>query len=187
MSLEPSDAEQQARQLLAESLPRRWSHVVAVAGKARLIARELGEDGELLEATAWVHDVGYAPDLAATGFHPLDGARYLRDHGAPQRVTDLVAHHSSAWAEAEEFGVAAELAEFDDEQTLVRDLLWYCDMTTGPDGTDLDFEDRMAEVRERYGPDHYVTRALDVGMDERRAAVQRSREWLTSVGLADQV
>ena len=60
-------------------------------------------------------------------------------------------------------------------------------MTTGPDGSDLEFEDRMAEVRERYGPDHYVTRALDAGMDERRAAVRRSREWLTSVGLADQV
>ena len=60
-------------------------------------------------------------------------------------------------------------------------------MTTGPDGTDLDFEDRMAEVRERYGPDHYVTRALDAGMDERRAAISRSRVWLTAVGLADQV
>jgi hypothetical protein len=83
--------------------------------------------------------------------------------------------------------MAAELAEFNDERTLTRDLLWYCDMTTGPDGTDLGFEDRMAEVRERYGPGHYVTRALDAGMAERRAAVRRSRDWLTSVGLADQV
>ena len=45
----------------------------------------------------------------------------------------------------------------------------------------------MAEVRERYGPDHYVTRALDAGMDERLGAVRRSREWLVLVGLADQV
>ena len=134
-----------------------------------------------------MHDVGYAPDLVTTGFHPLDGARYLQADGAPQRVVDLVAFHSSAWAEAREFGVAEELEEFHDERTLVRDLLWYCDMTTGPDGTDMEFEDRMAEVRERYGSDHYVTRALEAGMDERRAAVRRSREWLTSVGLADQV
>ena len=70
-------------------------------------------------------------------FHPLDGARYLRELGAPQRIVDLVAFHSSAWAEAQEFGVADELAEFHDERTLTRDLLWYCDMTTGPDGTDL--------------------------------------------------
>ncbi|GAA4906462.1 hypothetical protein EV188_103496 [Actinomycetospora succinea] len=134
-----------------------------------------------------MHDIGYAPDLAVIGFHPLDGARYLNEEGAPRRVVDLVAFHSSAWVEAQEFGVADELAEFHDERTLTRDLLWYCDMTTGPDGTDFEFEDRMTEVRERYGPDHYVTRALDVGMDERRAAVGRSREWLTSVGLADQV
>lgn len=134
-----------------------------------------------------MHDVGYAPDVALTGFHPLDEARHLRALEAPPRVVDLVAFHSSAWAEAQEFGVADELAEFHDERTLTRDLLWYCDMTTGPDGTDLEFEDRMAEVRERYGPDHYVTRALDAGMDERRVAVQRSRDWLTSVGLADQV
>ncbi|WP_328304445.1 HD domain-containing protein [Actinomycetospora sp. NBC_00405] len=187
MPFEPPRAEDQARRLLAVALPRRWAHVLAVASKARVIGQELGEDGELLEATAWLHDVGYSPDLASTGFHPLDGARYLREVVAPKRVVDLVAFHSAAWAEAQEFGVAGELAEFEDERTLTRDLLWYCDMTTGPDGTDLDFEDRMAEVRERYGPHHYVTRALDAGMDERRAAVRRSREWLMSVGLADQV
>lgn len=185
--LTPCVAEEQARRLLAEDLPRRWAHIMAVAQKAQIIGRELGEDAALLEATAWVHDVGYAPDLAVVGFHPLDGARYLDGLDAPQRIVDLVAFHSSAWAEAQEFGVVDELARFKDERTLTRDLLWYCDMTTGPDGSDLDFEDRMTEVRERYGPDHYVTRALDAGMDERRAAVRRSREWLTSVGLADQV
>ncbi|MEJ2862604.1 HD domain-containing protein [Actinomycetospora flava] len=187
MRLEPADAEDLAQRLLAESIPRRWAHVIAVAQKARCIARELGQDGDLLEATAWAHDVGYAPDLAITGFHPLDGARFLRELGAPPRIVALVAFHSSAWAEAQKFGVSEQLAEFDDERTLTRDLLWYCDMTTGPDGADLEFEDRMAEVRKRYGPDHYVTRALDAGMDERRAAVRRSREWLASVGLADQV
>jgi hypothetical protein len=187
MLLEPPEAEGLARRLLAEALPRRWTHVVAVAKKARIIGQELDHDAELLEVTAWVHDVGYAPDVAITGFHPLDGARYLSEAGASDRVVGLVALHSSAWAEAQEFGVADELAEFHDERTLTRDLLWYCDMTTGPDGRDLGFEDRMAEVRERYGPDHYVTRALDAGMNERRAAVRRSREWLASVGLADQV
>lgn len=185
--LQPAAAETLAHQLLADALPRRWSHVVAVAAKARRIASSLEQDGELLETTAWVHDVGYAPPVATTGFHPLDGARFLAAQAAPARVVDLVAFHSSAWAEAREFGLAKELATFEDERSLTRDLLWYCDMTTGPDGTDLGFEDRMAEVRERYGPDHYVTRALDAGMDERRAAVRRSREWLTSVGLADQV
>ncbi|MEU5430196.1 HD domain-containing protein [Streptomyces olivoreticuli] len=49
-----------------------------MAERARTIAPLLGEDAELLEAAAVLHDVGYAPDLAQTGFHSLDGARYLR-------------------------------------------------------------------------------------------------------------
>jgi hypothetical protein len=28
------------------------------------------EDGEMLIAAAVLHDVGYAPDLSRTGFHP---------------------------------------------------------------------------------------------------------------------
>ena len=92
------------------------------------------EDDGTLEASAWVHDVGYASPLALSGFHPLDGARYLSTLGTPRRIVDLVAFHSSASSEAQIFGVAEELAEFEDEETLTRDLLWYLDMTTGPDG-----------------------------------------------------
>ena len=33
----------------------------------------------MLEAAAWLPDIGYAPGLAVTGLHALDGARYLRD------------------------------------------------------------------------------------------------------------
>ena len=47
--------------------------------RARGLAPVLGADADLLEAAAWLHDIGYAPSLVATGFHPLDGARYLRD------------------------------------------------------------------------------------------------------------
>ena len=74
-----------------------------------------------------------------------------------------MAFHSSAVAEAEFLGLSAELAEFRDERTLVRDLLWYADMTTGPDGQCMTFESRMAEVRKRYPAEHYVVRALGAG------------------------
>ena len=39
----------------------------------------LGADADLIEAAAWLHDIGYALGLATTGLHQLDGARYLRD------------------------------------------------------------------------------------------------------------
>ena len=55
------------------------AHVQGVAARARGLAPVLGADADLLEAAAWLHDIGYAPGLAATGLHQLDGARYLRD------------------------------------------------------------------------------------------------------------
>ena len=57
-------AEQLARALLQEPLPRRWAHVQGVAARARSLAPVLGADADLLEAAAWLHDIGYAPGLA---------------------------------------------------------------------------------------------------------------------------
>ena len=103
-------AQDLARALLADALPRRWAHVQGVAARARSLALSLGSDAGLLEAAAWLHDIGYLPELAATGLHGLDGARYLRDvqHADPM-LCRLVAHHSCAVIEAEERGLAALL------------------------------------------------------------------------------
>jgi HD superfamily phosphodiesterase len=110
----PAWAEDLARNLLADTLPRRWSHVQGVAARARTLAPALAEDKELLEAAAWLHDIGYVPDLTRTGMHGLDGACCLRDvqHATPV-LCRLVAHHSCAIIEAEERGLAGILrAEF---------------------------------------------------------------------------
>lgn len=53
---------------------------------------------------------------------------------------------------------ARSSAEFAQERSLTADVLWFADMTTGPDGQDLDMLDRLAEIRQRYGTDHVVTR-----------------------------
>ena len=96
-------AQQLARVLLHEPLPRRWAHVQGVAAQARGLAPVLGTDADLLEAAAWLHDIGYAPSLADTGLHQLDGARYLRRRQhADAMLCRLVAHHSCAIIEAEE-------------------------------------------------------------------------------------
>ena len=104
-------AEHLARELLQEPLPRRWAHVQGVAARARSLAPVLGADAELLEAAAWLHDIGYAPGLAVTGLHQLDGARYLRDaQHADAMLCRLVAHHSCAIVEAGERGLADVLS-----------------------------------------------------------------------------
>ena len=78
----PAWAQALTRNLLEDSLPRRWAHVQGVAARARSLATALTEDKDLLEAAAWLHDIGYLPELTRTGMHGLDGACYLRDVSA---------------------------------------------------------------------------------------------------------
>jgi HD superfamily phosphodiesterase len=115
-----------AGEQLAFPLPRRWIHVQAVGVKAEEIGFLLDEpDRDYLAAAGWLHDVGYAPAIAVTGFHPLDGARWLRSIGFDERVVGLVAHHSCAYLEADERGLLDVLVgEFDREESSTADALW---------------------------------------------------------------
>jgi putative nucleotidyltransferase with HDIG domain len=179
-----SEAREMARSVLAEVLPRRWEHVQGVAGKAERVAASLALSGEVLVSAAWLHDIGYVPDVAETGFHPLDGARYLAGLGAPERVVNLVARHSYALLEAELRGIGDLVAVFPDEGGALRDALWYCDLTTSPDGQPVSTPDRIAEIKARYGPGHIVTRFITDGAPELLAAVERTEYRLAGV-LAD--
>jgi putative nucleotidyltransferase with HDIG domain len=98
-----------ARSLLEVALPRRWAHSQGVGHQAVRIAPVV-DTPAVLAAAAILHDIGYAPDLVDTGFHPVDGARYLRRLGADERVVSLVAHHSCAAMEAEERQLSDALA-----------------------------------------------------------------------------
>ena len=162
MNTTASWAEQLAQALLQEPLPHRWAHVQGVAARARSLAPVLGADADLLEAAAWLHDIGYAPDLATTGFHPLDGARYLRDtQHAGTLLCRLVAHHSCAIIEAEERGLADVLSlAFEPAPQALSSVLTFCDMTTSPDGELVPAEQRLAEIQDRYGPGHLVSRSI---------------------------
>src|SRR5262249_13493318 len=100
-----------ARTLLEVPLPGRWADVPGVGRQARSLPPILGDDAGLIESAAWLHDIGYSPDLVVTGFHPIDGARYLRDvQRAEPALCGLVAYHSCAINEAEERGLSGVLA-----------------------------------------------------------------------------
>ena len=175
-----------ARQLLEEPLPRRWAHTQGVASRATSLRPILGLDAELIVAAAWLHDIGYAPDLIDTGFHPLDGARYLRDvEGAGERLCQLVAHHTCARIEAGERGLADKLtAEFPAPDECLVEALTYCDVTTSPDGEPLDVDARLAEIRARYGPDHLVTRSIRAATPCLTASVRNVEKALADAGTA---
>jgi hypothetical protein len=172
MTLEPW-ATAQAEALIAP-LGDRWTHVQAVADKARGLAAVLSaEDTDLLVAAALVHDVGYAPSLNRLGFHAVDGARFLRAQGQ-ERLACLVAHHSGARFEAEERGLVEELAAFPVQDGPVMDALTFADMTIGPAGQPMSLEQRIEEVQRRYRADDPVHRAIVRARPELQAAIDRT-------------
>jgi putative nucleotidyltransferase with HDIG domain len=180
--VDESEARELARGLLSEAMPRRWAHVQGVARQAKHAAGGLGTPGTLI-AAAWLHDVGYAPAAQDTGFHPLDGARYLRRLGVDEEVVCLVAHHTCALAEAAERGLDRTLAaEFGPGDPVLTDALCFADMTTSPDGELVDAADRLAEIQARYGPDDVVTRFIDQARPGILAAVERTKERLAAAG-----
>jgi HD domain len=75
------------------------------------------DDGDLLISAAILHDIGYAPAIATSNFHPLDGARNLVQLRAPSRLCGLVANHSNARREARIRQLDGLLSDFEDEAT----------------------------------------------------------------------
>ena len=177
-------AEDHARALL-RPLGERWRHAEAVASAARELLQQLDpDDGEMLVASAYLHDVGYADDLIESGFHPLDGARHLfaLDHA---RLAGLVAHHTGAKHEAELRGLQDQLANFEDEQTIVSAALAYSDLTTGPDGEPVSPEHRLRDVESRYGEDSPVTAGLVAAWPKLMEAVAEVEDLLAKASVSD--
>ena len=106
-----ADASKLAEQVLGRGTVRFRHSTGVAAAAARASAAVPHGDVDLLVAAAWLHDIGYAPSLSETGFHPLDGARYLRSIGAPARLCRLVANHTGAWLEAANRGLINTLTE----------------------------------------------------------------------------
>lgn len=158
--------------------PRRLAHVRGVATAAERLGRHFDvQTADCLVAAAWLHDIGYAPSVRRTGFHPLDGAEFVLSAGFGKLVASLVAFHTGAHLEASERGLSG-LSAFGDPPSEVLDALTFCDLTTGPDGSPISAQDRLIDVLARYGAEDPVHRAIDAGREELLAAVRRVRDWL---------
>jgi len=142
---------------------QRWQHTRAVVERAGQAADILPEqDVTALLAAAWLHDIGYAPTLRETGFHPLDGAAYLAELGWAPLVSSLVAHHSAARYAAAVAGLARPLGRYDDRAAVagpLADALTWADQTTSPTGRTVDVHTRLVEMLARHGPDSLNARA----------------------------
>jgi hypothetical protein len=153
------EAERLAWSLL-QDVPERWVHTCAVAHLAADLSSTVSSGGKpLLIAAAWLHDIGYAPALRSSGFHPLDGARHLTEYGWSVDLATLVAHHSGARYVASVRGLSAELAVYHYEDSPVMDALTYADQARGPAGKAFRVEERIADMLRRHGPDSPTARA----------------------------
>lgn len=154
-------------------LPRRWAHTRGVAYTASDYAGRA--DRIAVTAAAWLHDIGYAPSLVDTGFHPLDGARYLQRAGFHPVIVSLVAHHTGADREAYERGLLAELAEFPCSHRPLLDVLTAADLSTSLDGEPVEPAARIEEILTRYPPNDPVHRAVSHSGPQLLAAARRVR------------
>jgi HD domain len=173
-------AEDQATSLIS-ALGNRWLHTKGVVERARHVGKVFNDaDRSLLIEAAYLHDIGYAPSLNKTNFHPLDGATYLQSQGQT-RLASLVAYHSGAQFEARLRDLANKLYKFQPEHSAIADALTYCDMTTGPTGLHISFEERLADIFQRYDEAHIINRAFHQAIPSLAQAIMRTRD-MTPIG-----
>ena len=159
----PGQLIDEARDLIARILeddPERLHHCAGVAARAQtLVATVPVSAADTLVASAWLHDIGYASRLRDSGFHPLDGAVYLRREGWPDAVSDLVAHHSGSRFVARIRGLDDRLREFEFVEDALSDALTVADNTTGPNGIAMTLDERIRDKLKRHGPESPNARA----------------------------
>ena len=111
-------------------------------------------NADLLTAAAILHDIGYAPRLAEPASIPLMARgtcviSSMPSPSVPAGRPPFLRHHRSRRTRSRR-----QLArEFKPAPRDLADALIYCDMTTGPDGQHMTIDQRLADIRARYGPE----------------------------------
>jgi hypothetical protein len=148
-------------QSMLSSVGTRLAHSARVASQAEKVHTLLSPPwrSALVEA-AWLHDLGYSDEVADSGFHPLDGARWVRRHGWAQEVCRLVAWHTRSKIEAELRGLGNELErEFAAPPVLVQAVMAWADLTSSPAGACCTVHERLSDILRRYPPGSVVHEA----------------------------
>jgi putative nucleotidyltransferase with HDIG domain len=139
--------------------PARLAHVLTVANQVRATAQQLAggsgtPDVDLAYRSALLHDIGYAEALYETGFHPIDGAQYLRRRGYAD-IADLIICHSNSPEQALLRGLPAISVS----RHLIADIITYWDVQVAQGGQLVTYTERMADIRSRYGDESPVWEA----------------------------
>lgn len=151
-----------ARRLLSEAAeinPGGWEkHSEIAAACAEKIAAACGMDAEKAYVLGLLHDIGRKFLVRDLG-HIYYGYRYMLSLGYPDVARVCLTHSfpnrslefyigkiDIPAAEAEETKAALAATEYDDYDRLIQ----LCDALAGSEGV-MDIEERMADVKRRYG------------------------------------
>jgi len=129
--------------------PKRVAHVLEISRRVRETAEKLGLRGaqlELAECAALLHDIGYWEPIAKTGFHPIDGARFLEEHQEPELAAYIIGHSCSP-----EEGELSGFPGIRQDPSLIAKLITYWDVQVKQGGEVVSYSERFADIISRYG------------------------------------
>jgi hypothetical protein len=171
LGLEPRHSESKTpdaralAEVLLSGVGSRFAHSQGVVRRVDRVDCLLGAPWRCaITSAAWLHDIGYSDQVADTGFHQLDGARWLRDRGWLLDLCRLVAWHTGSDIEGRLHRLHAELvAEFDPPPPIATAVLTWADLTTSPLGAPWTAEHRLTDILKRHPADSIVHRATVAG------------------------
>lgn len=148
------------------------------------------EHAQLLIRSTLLHDVGYAPALRRFGYHALDGALFLADHGEHPWVTEGVLRHS--WA-GRKSGLDPAVSEQYAQRQPLSEAAWLVRAVTVADwraagvGGRVSFARRFQDIATRNPHNPDKVRRAGIMVDEvrdwfldwaRDLAVDRPLPWV---------
>ena len=133
----------------------RWQHILGVARKAKILADKLkpnnvqyAEDMFLL---GMMHDLGYE-FIESNTSHAAIGGEILKRNN--YRYWQEVSLHGDE-----------KVDNMSDELFILNSA----DMSTGPNGEDFTFDERLKEIAQRFGKDAYAYKKCVVEVEKLRA------------------
>lgn len=130
----------------------RIAHIERVVENARIVEARIPFQGRLL-AAAMYHDIGYAPEFAKTGFHPVDSAILAFADEVDPAVVEAVLHHTGAFGEARRCRPDL-MFHFADSclmmKTRLNRALTFCDLRAGVNGEKVSMTERLNDIAHRH-------------------------------------
>ena len=152
----------------------RLAHILTVAENVnRTLTKTpvLRHYADLGTAAALLHDVGYIPELHDTGFHPIDGARYLTSLGATELAAFIICHSQAA-----EYADLAGLPRIPVSLHPIASVITFWDVRVAPGGKVLSYEERLEDIKNRHGEESLTWKAHMRAMSRIQASEDRLRQ-----------